>query len=112
MKSSGQRQVTTSNETGKTPRDKKVWIESIGEMSYYDEIEIEDMHFNPANDSFYYPCPCGDLFQIALDDLRDGEEVATCPSCSLLIRVVYDIESLDECVEKARLKPFPFEGKR
>ena len=26
----------------------------------------------------------------SLEDLQIGEEVATCPSCSLLIRVIYD----------------------
>ena len=30
-------------------------------------------------------CVC--VFQ---DDLESGEEVATCPSCSLIVRVVYD----------------------
>ena len=24
------------------------------------------------------------------DDLRDGEDIATCPSCSLRLRVIYD----------------------
>ena len=27
---------------------------------------------------------------LSLEDLQIGEEVATCPSCSLLIRVIYD----------------------
>ncbi|TKX22670.1 CSL zinc finger domain-containing protein 2 [Elsinoe australis] len=39
----------------------------------YDEIEIEDM-----------------TFEIGLGDLRDGEEIAVCPSCSLMIRVIFD----------------------
>ena len=30
----------------------------------YDEIEIDDMDFE--DDRFYYPCPCGDKFQITL----------------------------------------------
>jgi diphthamide biosynthesis protein 3 len=24
------------------------------------------------------------------DDLRDGEDIARCPSCSLMLRVIYD----------------------
>ncbi|KAJ2454599.1 Diphthamide biosynthesis protein 3 [Coemansia sp. RSA 2424] len=58
--------------------------------SFYDEIEIEDMEFDEDEQTYYYPCPCGDRFQITRADLTDGEDVAMCPSCSLLIRVIYD----------------------
>ena len=60
-------------------------------LSIYDEIEIEDMTFDPAVQLYHYPCPCGDRFEIAIDDLRDGEEIAVCPSCSLMIRVIFDV---------------------
>lgn len=59
-------------------------------LSIYDEIEIEDMTFDPNQQIYHYPCPCGDRFEIAIDDLRDGEEIAVCPSCSLMIRVIFD----------------------
>ncbi|KAL1926086.1 hypothetical protein VTP01DRAFT_6123 [Rhizomucor pusillus] len=58
--------------------------------SFYDEIEIEDMDFDEDEQVYTYPCPCGDKFMITVDDLRDGEDVARCPSCSLIIRVIYD----------------------
>jgi len=57
----------------------------------YDEIEIEDMTYEPAMEIYHYPCPCGDRFEIAIADLRDGEDIAVCPSCSLMIRVVYEV---------------------
>ena len=60
----------------------------------YDEIEIEDMTFDTALQLYHYPCPCGDRFEIAIADLRDGEEVAVCPSCSLMIRVVFEVDDL------------------
>ncbi|KAG9246460.1 hypothetical protein BJ878DRAFT_496916 [Calycina marina] len=60
----------------------------------YDEIEIEDMTYDPALEIYHYPCPCGDRFEIGIADLRDGEYIAVCPSCSLMIRVVYEIDSL------------------
>lgn len=63
------------------------------EGAIYDEIEIEDMTFDPVLQIYQYPCPCGDRFQIGLEDLRDGEDIATCPSCSLQIRVVFDVVS-------------------
>lgn len=58
--------------------------------AYYDEIEIEDMAWDPVKRVFHYPCPCGDRFEISRSQLRDCEDIATCPSCSLIIRVVYD----------------------
>ncbi|KAI3662427.1 hypothetical protein MP638_003567, partial [Amoeboaphelidium occidentale] len=57
-------------------------------------VEIEDFEFNEETKTFSYPCPCGDKFLITLEDLMDGEEIARCPSCSLIIRVVYDPVSL------------------
>lgn len=30
----------------------------------YDEIEIEDFDFDPEMKVYFYPCPCGDRFQI------------------------------------------------
>ncbi|KAJ5505960.1 Zinc finger, DPH-type [Penicillium expansum] len=60
-------------------------------LNIYDEIEIEDMTFDPNIQIYTYPCPCGDRFEIAIDDLRDGEEIAVCPSCSLMIRVIFDL---------------------
>ncbi|PHH60795.1 hypothetical protein CDD81_1146 [Ophiocordyceps australis] len=63
-------------------------------LSIYDEIEIEDMTFDPLLQLYHYPCPCGDRFQIALDDLCDQQDIAVCPSCSLMIRVIYDAHDL------------------
>ncbi|KAK9473923.1 uncharacterized protein V1510DRAFT_425312 [Dipodascopsis tothii] len=65
-------------------------------MSFYDQIEIEDMTYDPDLQMYTYPCPCGDKFQITLMDLRDGEDVAVCPSCSLMIQVIYEMEDLVE----------------
>lgn len=33
----------------------------------YDDVEIEDMDFDPAEGMFTYPCPCGDLFQVSIE---------------------------------------------
>lgn len=60
----------------------------------YDEIEIEDMTYDATREIYHYPCPCGDRFEIAIADLRDNEDIAVCPSCSLMIRVIFDIVSI------------------
>ena len=59
-------------------------------VNYYDELEIEDFAWDGEHNVFHYPCPCGDRFEITKAQLRDGEEIATCPSCSLIVRVIYD----------------------
>ncbi|OJD19559.1 diphthamide biosynthesis protein 3 [Blastomyces percursus] len=63
-------------------------------LSIYDEIEIEDMTYDPTLQIYHYPCPCGDRFEIGIADLRDGEEIAVCPSCSLMVRVIFDMDDL------------------
>ncbi|KAI3446047.1 hypothetical protein Pfo_002712 [Paulownia fortunei] len=75
----------------------------------YDDVEIEDMEWSEELQAFTYPCPCGDLFQITKEELRIGEEIARCPSCSLYITVIYNMEDFQEKSSKKmeRAKPQP-----
>ncbi|CAK9296949.1 unnamed protein product [Gordionus sp. m RMFG-2023] len=59
---------------------------------YHDEIEIEDFEYDINSEMYFYPCPCGDKFQISKEDLEAGEDLAICPSCSLIIKVIYDLD--------------------
>lgn len=59
---------------------------------FHDEVEIEDMDYDEDTQTYHYPCPCGDKFEITLEELQNGEDVARCPSCSLLIRVIYNLD--------------------
>lgn len=65
-------------------------------MSIYEEVEIEDMEFDADKLLYTYPCPCGDVFRITLEELYEGEDIAKCPSCTLRIRVVFEAEDLPE----------------
>ena len=65
-------------------------------MSVYEEVEIEDMIFNEDTLVYTYTCPCGDLFRITLEELLEGENIAKCPSCTLQVLVIYDMEDLPE----------------
>lgn len=62
----------------------------------YDTVEIEDMTFDSVTETYSYPCPCGDYFKLAVSDMMDGDDIARCPSCTLLIRVIYDPSELFE----------------
>ncbi|KAK0705577.1 hypothetical protein B0H67DRAFT_604365 [Lasiosphaeris hirsuta] len=63
------------------------------QIAIYDEVEIEDMTWDETMQIYHYPCPCGDRFEIALVDLRDEADIAVCPSCSLMIRVIFEVVS-------------------
>jgi diphthamide biosynthesis protein 3 len=62
--------------------------DSDNDGSIYDEIPMSELIFDEDNRRYTYPCPCGDLFEIYLEDLEDGEDIAYCPSCSLKIKVL------------------------
>lgn len=72
-------------------------IDAMGGSSY-DEVDLEDMEWNAELGAFTYQCPCGDLFQITPEELRAGEEIGNCPSCSLVITVVYDPDDLSDII--------------
>ena len=50
-------------------------------------LELEDFEYDEDEETYYYPCPCGDRFSITKEDLEAGEEIAECPSCSLIVKV-------------------------
>ena len=66
----------------------------------YDEVEIDDLDYDEEVKTFFYPCPCGDKFRITLQQMTKGETIATCPSCSLQIRIISDEETLNEFLEE------------
>lgn len=75
---------------------KRGGAENDPETGVYDEIEIEDMEYDEDTETYTYPCPCGDKFSITKEDLLDGEDIARCPSCSLLLKIIYDPDDLEE----------------
>uniref|UniRef100_A0A0G4HR33 Diphthamide biosynthesis protein 3 n=1 Tax=Chromera velia CCMP2878 TaxID=1169474 RepID=A0A0G4HR33_9ALVE len=61
----------------------------------YEEVPLEEMEYEESEGAFYFSCPCGDLFEISLTDMvNKGETIARCPSCSLLVRVLYQRSEL------------------
>jgi diphthamide biosynthesis protein 3 len=68
-------------------------------MAAWDDVNLDAMTFDENFDAFTHPCPCGDVFIMPVDDLINAEELAPCPSCSLLLRVVYDPEEFLRSLE-------------
>lgn len=56
---------------------------------YYEVLDIDSFKYNEETEEYTYPCPCGDFFMISKEEIENGEEVARCPSCSLVVRVLY-----------------------
>lgn len=75
-------------------------------MSWYDQVEIEDMTYDAHTQLFHYPCPCGDRFEVSIDDLMDGStDIAVCPSCSLTIQIIFDVSDLDDYLQSSQPQP-------
>ena len=71
------------------------------DLDIYDEIELEDMTYDSHLRIYHYPCPCGDRFEISIDDMKNeaGEKasgIGVCPGCSLMIRVIFEVEDLEQ----------------
>uniref|UniRef100_A0A6B2LUZ5 Diphthamide biosynthesis protein 3 n=1 Tax=Arcella intermedia TaxID=1963864 RepID=A0A6B2LUZ5_9EUKA len=64
--------------------------------SFYEEVSIDDMEFDEDQQIFFYQCPCGDKFQLSMSEILSGNDIAKCPSCSLLLKVLYDPEDFVE----------------
>lgn len=81
-------------------------VEELVEESYenqnviYEHVKLEDFDFEEEIKTFFYPCPCGDIFEITLDALLKGETICKCPSCSLTIKIIYSIESLKKYINE------------
>ena len=55
---------------------------------FHDEIEIEDMEYDDETETYHYPCPCGDRFEIT------KVKKTVCHSYFSFLNLKYYIESL------------------
>ena len=67
----------------------------------YEVVKLSDMMYDEVEQLYQYQCPCGDLFEILLEDLYDGEDIALCPSCTLKLKVIYTQDELPELMENS-----------
>lgn len=77
-------------------------------IKYYDEVDIKDFEYDAPNGVFTFPCPCGDMFEISVEELLNGEEIAMCPSCPLIVKVVYEDEDISRVKEMIESGANPF----
>lgn len=58
----------------------------------YEVVEISQMDWDEERRLFTYLCPCGDRFVLTEEQIQAGEDIARCPSCSLIVKVIYEVE--------------------
>ncbi|XP_040102161.1 DPH3 homolog [Oryx dammah] len=56
---------------------------------FHDKVEIEDFQYDKDSRTCFYSCPCGGNFCIVKEGLKNREDMAAWPSCSLLVNVIY-----------------------
>ncbi|KAH0471871.1 MAG: uncharacterized protein KVP18_004971 [Porospora cf. gigantea A] len=56
----------------------------------YEHVPLDKMQVGIVDGQafLFYQCPCGDFFELSVDELRAGARVAVCPSCSLEVVVI------------------------
>lgn len=60
------------------------------EEFHYEEVQLSEMTLEDG--VLRFPCPCGDLFELLLEDFIAGNDVAQCPTCSLTVKVLFTKE--------------------
>lgn len=53
---------------------------------HYEEVELSEMTVEDGK--LRFPCPCGDLFELGLEEFAAGADIAQCPTCSLTIKIL------------------------
>lgn len=67
---------------------------------HYEEVHVSEMIIQ--DDKLIYPCPCGDVFELSVEDFKNGTDVAQCPTCSLTIKIVYVDGERDRFLSKVQ----------
>ena len=56
-----------------------------------DTVDLDDMTFNPESETYSLPCRCGGCYDITEDDMERGVEIVCCSTCTLCVRVLYQL---------------------
>lgn len=57
------------------------------------EVDLDDMEYDEDTGTYYYDCRCGEGYHVTEDQLSENIDVLTCTGCSLLIKVLYQLQS-------------------
>ncbi|CBZ53124.1 hypothetical protein NCLIV_029120 [Neospora caninum Liverpool] len=55
--------------------------DEVGGELYYERVSLREFEYDASSRTFFYPCPCGDLFEVPLETIRaKARETADCPT--------------------------------
>lgn len=70
----------------------KTRFDAQAKQSPPQEVDIADLEFIEDEQTFRYRCRCGYDILVPAEQLQQGRDVVTCSSCSLRIKLLYDLE--------------------
>ncbi|KAG0363136.1 hypothetical protein BC939DRAFT_459141 [Gamsiella multidivaricata] len=56
-----------------------------------DDIDLDDMDFDEETGIYSSPCRCSGEYVITEDELELGVDIVVCSTCSLIVRIHYEI---------------------
>ncbi|KAG5502320.1 hypothetical protein GH5_05295 [Leishmania sp. Ghana 2012 LV757] len=74
------------------------------EEFHYEEVQLSEMTLEDG--MLRFPCPCGDLFELLLQDFIAGSDVAQCPTCSLTIKVIFTKDEKNDFLARNSVTAF------
>jgi diphthamide biosynthesis protein 4 len=66
------------------------------------EVDLDDLAFDDADAIYSYQCRCGAALSVAESDLLVGVDVYPCQQCSLVVRILYEWQPIEEEAEEMR----------
>ncbi|KAF9110894.1 Diphthamide biosynthesis protein 4 [Mortierella sp. AM989] len=60
-----------------------------------DDIDLDDMEYNEDTGAYTLPCRCSGEYIVSEDELELGVDTVACSTCSLIIRIHYEIAGED-----------------
>ncbi|KAF9954105.1 Diphthamide biosynthesis protein 4 [Mortierella alpina] len=58
-----------------------------------DDIDLDDMDYNEDSSTYSAPCRCSGEYVISEDELELGVDTVVCSTCSLIVRIHYEVET-------------------
>jgi len=62
----------------------------------YNEVDLDDLPFDESTSSYTHVCRCGARQVIEEETLMRGVDLFPCNQCSLLIRIMFEWQPMDE----------------
>jgi len=62
----------------------------------YNEVDLDDLPFDESTSSYTHVCRCGARQVIEEETLMRGVDLFPCNQCSLLVRIMFEWQPMDE----------------